>query len=112
MIPTKRKNKMNRKLLGTLFIVAAATHLIASPFFDNSVDRWESDCKYGMSSGCGIAGNMYIVGKWENANTGKFIKIKNSKSERMKKAEKLLKKGCQLGNKKSCNDYKKFFKGK
>ena len=93
-----------------IMLTSLAATMSWSAYFDNSVDRWESDCKYDISHGCSIAGSMYIRGNYEDANTGKIVKISGSKKERMKKAEKLLKKGCSLGSKKACMEYKKYFK--
>jgi len=90
----------------TILTIIALGSIANASYFNNSVDRWEFDCKSGIIYACGIAGNMYIKGKWEDANTGKMIKIKKTKKERIKKAKELLARGCMKGHKKSCTDLK------
>jgi len=91
-------NKLSLLLLATISIYANMV---------NDVQRWEADCKLGMSSACSIAATMYINGKWLDTYTGKYVKIKKSKKKRLKIAKKLLKKACSLGDKISCNKLKK-----
>ncbi|QOR63055.1 hypothetical protein ACM66Z_08015 [Sulfurovum sp. ST-21] len=99
--------KLSKKILSLVMITFVTTIVTASPYFNNSVDRWESDCKYDLRSGCAIAAKMYLRGSWEDAQTGEIVKIKGSKRSRYKKAKQLFKRACDLGDNISCKEYKK-----
>ena len=95
---------MQKIILGTLLTFGIANAM----YFDNSVDRWESDCNLAVGEGshCMIAAGMYERGDWENANTGEMVKIEGSKTELMKQAKKLYQKACNQGEKKGCQKAK------
>ena len=99
--------KLSKKILSFVMITFVTTIATASPYFNNSVDRWESDCKYNLRSGCAIAAKMYLRGSWEDAQTGEMVKIKGSKRSRYKKAKQLFKRACDLGDNTSCKEYEK-----
>jgi len=98
---------MNKKILSLAIMSFTTTLVTASPYFNNSVYRWESDCQYDLPMGCSIAAKMYLKGRWEDAKTGEMVKIKGSKKSRYKKAKQLFKRACDPGDKKSCKEYKK-----
>ena len=100
---------MNRffRFLGISII--SALPLTASPYYDNSVHRYETDCMLDLYVGCSAAASQYKQGWWEDANTGKHIKIKMSKKKRMQKARKLLQYGCKSGDTYCCKKLKKEF---
>ena len=95
-----------KKLFFTLF----ASTILAFSAWNQSLERWESDCSYGMATGCSIAASMYEDGEidiW----TGSYNKtVKRAKN--IKKALMLYKKACTLGDNLACKSYKRLLHGK
>jgi len=92
---------MKKVILGSLLSIG----IVNAMYFDNSIGRWEGDCimKGAIgASNCMIAARMYERGSWEDAQTGKFIKIKGTRKKHNKRAIELFQIACDRGDKKGC----------
>jgi len=98
------------KVLSKIILTALVATVAIAPLyaiskipFDNSPFRWECDCEeFEIGAHCNIAAGMYLAGKWEDANTGKFSKIKGNKKKRVSRAKELFSIGCNGGSERSC----------
>ena len=98
------------KSINKIFFGIIVLTILAFSAWNQSLERWESDCNYGMATACSIAASMYEDGvkvEW----TGKYNKH-TKRVKNIKKALMLYKKACKLGDNLACKDYKRLLHGK
>ncbi len=92
----------NIRLFSLLFCLGS---IDLSAGWDQSLDRWVSECNLGMGSRCALAGSLYESGTmivWDGrANHSSKMPVNLSK------ALSYYKKGCDLGDRFACGDYHK-----